>query len=422
MPNVVLLLAQIVAVLLAARVVGWLLRCVGQPQVVGEMVAGIALGPSVFGALAPGTWQALFPANSLGFLNTLSQLGLILFMFLVGIELDTTSLQSRGRTALVISWSSIAAPFALGAGLATVLYPSLAPSGVTLTGFALFMGAAMSVTAFPVLARILEERALLRTPIGAMAIACAAVDDVSAWLILAVVVSIVRAGESTSLLFTVAGTAAYVVFMLTAGAALFRRFGKRVSETGHIAQGELATVIIVVMISAGITELLGIHALFGAFLTGAVMPHDERFRHAVTSRFEDLLVAFLLPLFFAFTGLRTQLGLVAGDATHLLMMGAILVVAVAGKFGGTAIAARAMGMSWRSGAVLGALMNTRGLMELVILNIGLDIGVISPALFAMMVFMAITTTLMTTPLVSRLSRGLADARAAEPALSTFAKA
>jgi Kef-type K+ transport system membrane component KefB len=279
----------------------------------------------------------------------------------------------------------------------------------------------MSITAFPVLARILEERGLTRTPLGALAIACAAVDDVSAWLILAIVVSIVRSGESHSYLLTFGGTLAYVVFMLVAGAAFLGRFARRMAKTGTIAQGELAAVIVVVLISAGITELLGIHALFGAFLVGAVMPRDDRFRHALASRFEDLLVALLLPLFFAFTGLRTQLGLVAADGTQLFALGAIIVVAVTGKFGGTAIAARLSGMSWRAGALLGALMNTRGLMELVILNIGLDIGVISPALFAMMVFMAIGTTLMTTPIVTRLARGLPDAQRATIPAATLAE-
>lgn len=419
MPNLVLLLAQIVVVLLAARLCGRLLRRLGQPQVVGEMVAGIALGPSLFGALAPETWATLFPPASLGFLNTLSQLGLILFMFLVGLELDTRSLASRGRTALAISWSSIAAPFALGALLATWLYRSLAPTGVAFTGFALFLGAAMSVTAFPVLARILEERRLTRTPLGAIAIACAAVDDVSAWLILAVVVGIVRSGESASYLLTFGGTLVYVIVMLTAGAAFLGRFGRKMAESGTIAQGQLAAVIVVIFVSAGITEVLGIHALFGAFLAGAVMPRDDRFRHALASRFEDILVAFLLPLFFAFTGLRTQLGLVAADGSQLLALGAIMLVAITGKFGGTAIAARLTGMSWRAGALLGALMNTRGLMELVILNIGLDIGVISPALFAMMVFMAIGTTLMTTPVVTRLARGLPDAQPVSAAAATL---
>ena len=410
MPNVALLLAQIVVVLVMARVVGRLMRKVGQPQVVGEMVAGIMLGPSVFGAIAPVTWGALFPKESLGFVNTLSQLGLILFMFLVGLELDTRSLRARGRSALIISWASIAAPFAMGVSLAYLLYDELAPAGVRFSAFALFLGAAMSVTAFPVLARILEERGLTRTPLGVMAIACAAVDDVTAWLILAVVVSLARSGEAGPFWITLGGTALYVTLMLTIGGRLLARFGERVSRTGTIAQGELARVIVVVFVSAGITELLGIHALFGAFLAGAVMPRDEKFRRALASRFEDLLIAFLLPLFFAFTGLRTQLSLVVSDGSQLMALAAILLVAVSGKFGGTAVAARFTGMSWRSGVVLGALMNTRGLMELVILNIGLDIGVISPTLFAMMVVMAIVTTLMTTPFVIRFSRGLPDAQ------------
>lgn len=410
MSPLVLVLAQIVVVLATARLVGRAMRFVGQPQVVGEMIAGIVLGPSVLGQLAPRASASLFPAESLGFLGTLSQLGLILFMFLVGLELDTASLRERGRAALVISWSSIVTPFALGAGLAVWLHPTLAPAGIPLLGFALFLGAAMSVTAFPVLARILDARGLTRTPIGALAIACAAVDDVSAWLILAVVVSVVRSTEPTAFLVTLGGTIAYVALMLTLGAHLLGRFGQRVAATGRIAQSELALVLVLMFVSAGITELLGIHALFGAFITGAAMPRDARFREAVSLRFQDLLVALLLPIFFAYSGLRTALGSVGMDAGHLVALASILVVAVAGKFGGTIVAARATGMSWRGGAVLGALLNTRGLMELVILNIGLDIGVISPTLFAMMVVMAISTTVMTSPVVGRLARGLAEAQ------------
>ncbi|HEX4935921.1 MAG TPA: cation:proton antiporter [Gemmatimonadaceae bacterium] len=414
MPPLILVLAQLVVVLATARLVGRAVRVVGQPQVVGEMIAGVILGPSVLGGLAPRAWATLFPPASLGFLGLLSQLGLILFMFLVGLELDTASLRRQGTAALAISWSSIVAPFALGAALALWLHPSLAPAGIGELGFALFLGAAMSVTAFPVLARILESRALTRTPIGSLAIGCAAVDDVSAWLILAVVVSVVRAGDTASLFVTLGGTVAYVALMLTVGARILGRFGRRVAANGTIEPAELAAVLVLMFVSAGITELLGIHALFGAFLTGAAMPRDDRFRDAVALRFQDLLEALLLPLFFAYTGLRTSLEGVAVDGTLFVALGAILLVAVAGKFGGTILAARVTGMSWRAGALLGALLNTRGLMELVILNIGLDIGVISPTLFTLMVIMAVFTTIMTTPAVSWLARGLDEARPAAP--------
>jgi Kef-type K+ transport system membrane component KefB len=418
MPNLVLLLAQIVVVLVVARLSGNLLQRLGQPRVVGEMLAGIALGPSLFGKLAPVASAALFPLESLGFLNTLSQLGLILFMFLVGLELDTEAIKARGRSALLISHASIVAPFVLGATLALWLYPRLSDASVPFNAFALFIGAAMSVTAFPVLARILSERNLVRTPLGALAITCAAVDDVTAWMLLAGVLALARSGSAdSSLWLTLGGTVLFVGVMVTAGRRLLSTLGRGVSSDGTMTQSGLAAVIIVVLTSAGITELLGVHALFGAFMAGVVMPKDERFIRALAMRFEDLMLALLLPLFFAFTGLRTQLGWIGGHAEEWLALGLVVAVAVVGKFGGCALAARASGLSWRQSGALGALMNTRGLMELVILNIGLDIGVISPALFAMMVVMAITTTLMTTPIVSRLTREVPvpDARPIAPA-------
>ena len=414
-----LLLIQIIVILVAARLTGAFVRRLGQPQVVGEMIAGIALGPSVLGAQAPHLAALLFPAGSLGFLNTLSQIGLVVFMFLVGLELDPKIVRERGRSALVISHASIVAPFLLGATLAIVLYPTLAGSRVTFTGFALFMGAAMSVTAFPVLARILTERRLTRTPIGALAIACAAIDDVTAWCILAAVVVIVRAtgsGVATGVPLWVAlgGSAAYVAFMLTGGRRALRILETRYAARGRVTQDMIAVLMLATLASAWITERLGIHALFGAFLVGAVAPKSDDFVHAVLERFEDMMVVLLLPLFFAFTGLRTEITLIDG-AGAWLVCAMVTAVAVIGKVGGSAIAARVTAMPWRDAAVIGLLLNTRGLMELVILNIGLDIGVISRELFAMMVLMALATTFMTTPLVTWLLRALqrepADAHA-----------
>jgi Kef-type K+ transport system membrane component KefB len=420
-----LLLIQIIVILVAARLIGALVRRLGQPQVVGEMLAGIALGPSVLGAQAPSVSALLFPAGSLGFLNTLSQIGLLVFMFLVGLELDPKVVRERGRSALVISHASIVAPFLLGATLAIVLYPALAGSSrVTFTGFALFMGAAMSVTAFPVLARILTERRLIRTPIGAVAIACAAIDDVTAWCILAAVVVIVRAtggdaaGAAMPLWITLGGSAAFVALMLTVGKRALRVLETRYAAHGRVTQDMIAVLMLVTLASAWMTERLGVHALFGAFLVGAVAPKSAGFVHAVLERFEDVMVVLLLPLFFAFTGLRTEITLIDGTSGWLVCA-LVIAVAVAGKVGGSAIAARATAMPWRDAAVIGVLLNTRGLMELVILNVGLDIGVISRELFAMMVLMALATTFMTTPLVTWLlpagRRERADSHVAAPA-------
>ncbi len=399
MPDLLLLLVQIAVVVVAARLVGRLFRRIHQPQVVGEMVAGILLGPSLLGWVAPDLSAALFPPASLGFLNSISQVGLLVFMFLVGLELDPKLLRERGDTAVVTSHVSIVAPFVLGAVLATWLYPRLSHDGVTFTGFALFMGAAMSVTAFPVLARILTEKNLLRTRVGAVTLACAAVDDVTAWSILAAVVVIVRAGDAALPLWgTLGGSALFVVVMMVAVRPALRRLGDRFRRSGGLSHDALAGVLLLALLSALATEWLGVHALFGAFLAGAVMPKDSAFVRALTGKLEDVTVVLLLPLFFAFTGLRTSVGLVSGGEMWAICA-LIVAVAVAGKFGGSTLAARATGMPWREAGALGVLMNTRGLMELVILNVGLDIGVISPTLFTMMVIMALVTTFMTTPLL-----------------------
>ena len=322
-----------------------------------------------------------------------------MFMFLVGLELNPRLLRGRGYTALVTSHASITIPFFLGSLLALHLYPRLSDRDVGFTGFALFMGAAMSVTAFPVLARILTERALMRTRVGAVALACAAVDDVTAWCILAGVVALVRAGHTAMPWWaTVLGSAAFVAAMIFAARPLLARLERRYERDGRVTQDMLGLVFLVTLASAWTTEALGIHALFGAFLAGAVMPKGEGFVHALTGKLEDVTVVLLLPLFFAFTGLRTRIGLVEG-AEMWGFCALIILVAVAGKLGGGAMAARMTGMSWREAGAIGTLMNTRGLMELVILNIGLDIGVISPAVFAMMVLMALATTFMTSPLL-----------------------
>ena len=398
------LLLQIVAIIAASRAVGWVFARLGQPRVVGEIAAGILLGPSLLGWAAPTVFAALFPPASLPSLQALSQAGLLLFMFLVGLEFDPALMRGRGRTALATSWASIALPFVLGAALAVPAYPRLSDPAVPFNGFVLFMGAAMSVTAFPVLARILTERGLIQTRLGTMALACAAVDDVSAWTILAVVVGIVRsAALERPLWVTLVGFAAYAaVLVLAVRPLLDRTVGARVRARGGLASLDLLVLCILLALSAWTTEWLGVHALFGAFAIGAVMPKERALTTGLTGRLNPLVLVVLLPLFFAYTGLRTRVGLVSGGEMWL-WTGAILAAAVAGKLGGSLLAARATGMAWREAAALGILMNTRGLMELVILNVGLDIGVLSPTLFAMMVMMALVTTAMTTPLLDVVS-------------------
>ncbi len=400
MPHLPTLILQIVVILIMARGVGFIFRRIHQPQVVGEMVAGILIGPSLLGWLAPHVSARLFPPESLGFLNALSQIGVLAFMFVVGLEINPRLMRGRGHTAVVISHSSIVFPFFLGSFLALYLYPRLSDASVSFPGFALFLGIAMSITAFPVLARILLERGLMRHPVGVLAIACAAVDDVTAWCILAAVVLLVRSSDQAFPLWvTVAGSAAFAAFMWFVMRPALGRLERVFRSRGRMTQNLLAFILLLVFASAYVTEYLGIHALFGAFLLGAIMPRDPPFVKALTERTEDLVVVLFLPIFFAFTGLRMTIG-VANGAQMWLYCGLIIVVAIAGKLGGSMIAARFTGLSWRESGAIGILMNTRGLIQLVVLNIGLDIGVISPALFSMMVIMALVTTFMTTPLLA----------------------
>jgi len=399
MPNLLNLLFQVGVVLVAARLIGYLFRWLRQPQVMGEMVAGILLGPSLLGWVAPELSAELFPPQSLGYLSVLSQFGLLLFMFLVGLELDPRIFHERTRTALLVSYTSIVTPLLLGATLALFLYPRFSNSDVPLIQFALFIGTAMSITAFPVLARILTERKLLRTSLGAIVITAAAFDDVTGWLLLAVVVMLVQAtATATSLWFTIIGLMVYLLIMFYPARWILKRLDQYTQRKGHLTHNVLALLLLFVLISSWTTERLGLHALFGAFLAGAVMPKSDLFVHGLGERLNDLAVVLLLPIFFAFTGLRTKIALVNGIEMWLLT-GVIIAVAVLGKLGGSLLAARWSGMSWREASAIGVLMNTRGLMELVLLNIGLDLGVLSPVLFTMMVMMALVTTFITAPLL-----------------------
>lgn len=395
---VVLLCAQAILVIATSRVLALPLRKWGQPLVIAEVLAGIALGPSLFGLLAPDLSAAVFPASSLGALGLVSQLGLIFFMFLIGLELEPALLRGLGKSALIISHTSIAVPFALGAATAWFMAGELSVPEVPRLSFVLFLGVAMSVTAFPVLARILSERSLIHTPVGALAIACAAVDDVTAWCLLAIVAAVVRSTGFAGALITTGMTAAYCLLMWFVARPVLAWLVRQRTDRRGPSQRLVAFTVVLLMVSALCTEAIGVHALFGAFFFGVIIPREGGLAHGLRERLEDLVVVLLLPLFFAYSGLRTRIGLL-NDAAGWSAFGVLLLVAVAGKWGGSTLAARVAGRPWRESSVIGVLMNTRGLMELVVLNIGLDLGVISERVFTMMVLMALVTTVMTAPLL-----------------------
>ena len=394
-----LLLLQMGVVIVAARLLGRAIRRFGQPAVIGEILAGVLLGPSLLGLLWPQALAFLFPPSALGPLQLLAQLGVLLFMFAVGLELDLGELRRQARAALVVSHASMVLPFLLGLGLALALFPQLAPPGVPFQSFALFFGVAMSITAFPVLARILEERRMTDTPIGRAAIASAAMGDASAWCLLALVVALAHArGAGTALLTTALALAFVLALHLLLKPLLARLFDARLAADRG-GSSALALALVLLLGCAAFTEVIGIHALFGAFLAGTAMPRGAAFREPLKERLQGFSTVGLLPLFFALTGLRTQIGLLQG-AQDWLLCGLIVLVAVAGKLGGTLLAARCTGSSWREAFALGALMNTRGLVELIVLNLGYDLGILSARVFTMLVLMALITTCMAGPLLS----------------------
>jgi len=392
-------LIALTAVVIAGQLLGWLFRYIGQPPVMGEVVAGILLGPSLLGEVWPEAAAFILPPSLAPSLGVVSQLGVILYMFLVGMELNLSALLRQARSVVAISHTSIIVPFVLGSALALILYPGLAGRGVAFTPFALFVGVALSITAFPVLARILTDRQMHRTPLGILALGCAAVGDVTAWCLLAFVVGVAQAKLGDALV-TLGLSAAYIAFLFLVVRPLALRFLPRFEKT-PLSRSLAALVFAALLLSALATEAIGIHALFGAFLLGAVIPHDSTLAQTFISKLEDLVTVLLLPAFFAFTGMRTRIGLVSGTEQWLIC-GLIVVVATAGKVGATLLSARLTGLGWRNAAALGLLMNTRGLMELIVLNIGLDLNVISPPLFAMMVLMAVATTMATAPLLQLL--------------------
>ncbi len=397
--GITILLLQIIVIIIVARLFGSLFLKMGQPAVIGEIIAGILLGPSLLGLLSPSTLAFLFPADSMETLKLLSQIGVIIFMFTVGMELNARHLKEKAQAAVLISHASIVVPFFLGVVLSLAIYRIFAPPNISFVSFALFIGIAMSITAFPVLARILEERGLSKSYIGTTAITCAAVNDVTAWCLLAIVVAVSKANGLTASLAPIVLSLIFIGVMIFLIKPQLNRIIERRVKDERRSKALVAGVLAFVFACAWFTEVIGIHALFGGFLAGVVMPSAAGFRSFLRERLETFSSAALLPLFFAFTGVRTQVGLLDDWQTWLIGAG-IITVAIVGKLGGSTLAGRWTGMSWREAFSIGALMNTRGLVELIVLNIGYDLGILSARIFAIMVLMALITTCMTGPLLS----------------------
>lgn len=410
-------LATLAAIIALGNLLAWGFRWLGQPAVIGEVIAGIALGPSLLGWISPDAMHWLIPDTDvdpqrlvLSSLKMIAQLAVVLYMFIVGLELNTQKVGRHAKAAVAISHASIVFPFVLGATLALWLYPKLSESHVTFTNFALFLGVAMSITAFPVLARILTDQKLERTNLGVVALSCAATDDATAWCLLAFVVGIAKAKVENAAI-VIGMTLAYMAVLIFLVRPLVRRFITW-AEFKNLDRQITPVMFIAVLVSALITDAIGIHAVFGAFMLGAIIPHDSRIAEDLSRKLTDVVTILLLPAFFAVTGMNTRIGLISGWENWLIC-GAIILVATLGKWGGTVAASRFVGLDWRTSNALGVLMNTRGLMELIVLNIGLSMGVITQKLFAMMVIMAIVTTVATAPILRRLLLFSADGKPTE---------
>ncbi|MBR8772979.1 Glutathione-regulated potassium-efflux system protein KefB [Porphyromonas levii] len=393
-----LLLLQVIVILIFARIVAWLFTKLGQPSVIGEILAGIVLGPSVMGWLWPEGFQFLFPSASLHNISLLSQFGLIFFMFVIGMELDLDEIRKQLRKSFVIAHSGIVAPFILGVMASIILYDTYGGEKSSLLTFALFVGISLSVTAFPVLARIIQEQGKMKDPIGVLSMASAANGDITAWCLLAVIMAIAQAGSPLSALFTVLFAAVYMLLMFLIVRPAFAVIGSAYNTKEVAGKGIVALAFVVLLISSYVTEILGLHALFGAFIAGVVMPTNLNFRHMLTEKVEDVSLAVFLPLFFVSSGLSTQIGLLNTPA-HWWVTLAITLVAILGKVGGTYGACRVVGETRRDSLYMGVLMNTRGLMELVILSMGLQLEILSPVMYAILVIMTLVTTFMTTPIL-----------------------
>ncbi|HWG11260.1 MAG TPA: cation:proton antiporter [Rhodanobacteraceae bacterium] len=398
------LLLQLVVILGTARLLALLLRWLGQPPVIGEMIAGIALGPIAFGALAPHLQAAVFPKGSLGALDGLSQIGLVLFMFIVGAELRMPKgVLKQVAAASMVGTCSVLLPMTLGIAIAPVLYAKFAPAGIGFWTFALFMSASMAITAFPVMARILKERTMTHTPVGQLSLASAAVADVFAWVMLAVVVALIAShGGWTRLAFTLGGLVVLALFAFGVMRPLIVRFLSRWAADGQPNGAALALLLICTFAFAAATQALQVHAVFGAFLFGACLPRDDRLLQSLIERLEHVAVLALMPVFFALAGLNTTPDAFVGAGGTALLL--VIAAAVIGKVVGGALGARMGGSPWKSALAVGSLMNARGLMELIVMKVGLDAGVIGKEIFTMLMVMAIVTTFMTTPMLTWFTR------------------
>jgi Kef-type K+ transport system membrane component KefB len=391
-----LLILQLIIIMAVARLSGFLFQRIGQPMVVGEIIAGIALGPSFLGAFAPGFFNSLFPPDSVNILQQLSQLGLIFFMFIIGMELDSRSFRKSASSAFLISVSSIVIPFVSGFILAFFLYPDFSTHHTRFISFASFLGATLSITAFPILARIVQERKYAGHPVGHLAISSAAIGDVIAWCMLAVVITIVKSSGIISSLLTIAFSVTYILLMIYVVKPFMVRLGKVYASREAMSKPIVALVFLLILLSTLFTDAIGINPLFGAFMAGVVMPENMSFKKLFTEKIEDVSLVILLPLFFVSTGLKTHIGLI--NSTHLILICfLIIMVASMSKVVGSLIASKYTGLAWKDSFVISVLMNSRGLMELIVLNIGYDLGILSPEIFAMLVIMALVTTLFTGP-------------------------
>jgi Kef-type K+ transport system membrane component KefB len=398
MPTIAPIFLTLVVVIVFARFIGFLFRKMGQPPVMGEVLGGIILGPSVVGHFYPELTSYLFHADALAFLKHVSELGISLYLFVMGLEIDLQRLQRSAKSAVAISLLSIAVPFVFGVALASQIYAQYAPPGFGILEFSLFIAISLSITAFPVLARILADSPLHKTRLGDLALTCAAIDDITAWCLVAVVTGI-TASSLNGAGVTLALTIGYVIFMVGLVRPIVIKLLPRVEkEAERLPEALLAFAVLGAMISATITDVIGIHAFFGAFLFGAIIPHESLIARDVSGRLQDFVRILFLPAFFALTGLKTEIGLLVSPIDWFLC-GIVVMLAILGKFGGAFIGAMASGSSRRDAATLGILMNTRGLVELIVLNIGLTLGILTPTLFAMMVVMALVTTFMTGPLL-----------------------
>ena len=398
-----MLLLQILAILIVSRIFGYIFVKLGQPTVIGEILAGIVLGPSLLGYFFPQAFNFLFEPDSLGNLYILSQVGLILFMFTIGMELDLSALKNKMGVTFVISHASIIIPYFMGMLLSYFIYEEFAASQTDFLSFALFIGISMSITAFPVLARIVQEKGLTKSHLGTISIASAAFNDVTAWCILAAVIAITKTGSFESSLYNIGLSVGYVLVMFLVVKPFLKRVGEIYKSSEVVNKSVFAFLLLILIISAYITQVIGIHALFGAFLAGVIMPPLPRFRKLIVDKIEDVSLTLLLPLFFVYTGLRTEIGLL--NTPYLWEICSLFIlVAIAGKFIGGAFSAKILGENWRDSLSIGVLMNTRGLMELIVLNIGYEMGILPPPIFVMLVIMALVTTFMTTPALSLINK------------------